>query len=61
MNLNQTFRDHFLSGEELMNEEENDSMQKPFFAKEIEEDVMESNAHVAPGPYGLYFFFYQTF
>lgn len=56
-----SLEENFWGEEDLVTNEENDFLEKPFSEEEIKEAVFGSYAEGAPGPDGLPFLFYQTF
>lgn len=57
ISLGPTFREE----DELITQDENDMLQKPFSEEKIKAAVFGSYAHGPPGPAGLSFLFYHTF
>ena len=56
-----TLGDHFWDPDDLVTDEENEMLRRPFSMDEIKEAVFGSYAAGAPGPDGFSFLFYQKF
>lgn len=54
-------RHGFWDDSDLVLEEENNLLDKPFFENQIKETIMSSYANGVPGPNGFSFLFYQTY